>query len=315
MAGWFPDPDDQSVVRYWDGERWTDFVARPEEAKPPRRRRGLLGRLPRVRLGIAAAGLLTVLALAVAGQRLSPTVERPTALTGSKSTSASTTHSPDRVSTTSPDGAPATRVPTTPDLAGLTVAQAATRLASSGLRLGAVIKRPSEAQPGTVIGQVVEAGSGPSNDLRVDLVIAVPYLAVPAVVGQSRASAVAALASAGLVVRVTVRDVPHGSEGSVLSQRPAAGSAARPGSEAWIVVARVAASRPTPKPMPSPTPTSSSKDSRACTPGYAPCLPPASDYDCAGTGGNGPRYVGRTVRVTGSDPYALDPDHDGYGCN
>ncbi|MFZ1114547.1 MAG: hypothetical protein WAN44_01805 [Propionibacteriaceae bacterium] len=53
--------------------------------------------------------------------------------------------------------------------------------------------------------------------------------------------------------------------------------------------------------------------SRNCTPGYSPCLPPASDYDCRGGSGNGPKYTG-PVRVTGSDPYHLDRNHDGKGC-
>lgn len=52
----------------------------------------------------------------------------------------------------------------------------------------------------------------------------------------------------------------------------------------------------------------------ACTPGYSPSLPPASDYDCAGGSGNGPEYVYGTVIVTGSDPYGLDADNDGVGC-
>jgi hypothetical protein len=51
-----------------------------------------------------------------------------------------------------------------------------------------------------------------------------------------------------------------------------------------------------------------------CTRGYKPCLHPASDYDCAGGGGNGPKYVYGTVKVTGSDPYGLDSDNDGVGC-
>lgn len=50
-----------------------------------------------------------------------------------------------------------------------------------------------------------------------------------------------------------------------------------------------------------------------CTKGYKPCLHPASDYDCAGGTGDGPKYTG-TVRVKGSDPYDLDSDNDGYGC-
>ena len=51
-----------------------------------------------------------------------------------------------------------------------------------------------------------------------------------------------------------------------------------------------------------------------CTPGYSPCIPPGPDVDCAGGGGNGPRYVQGPVRVTGSDPYGLDADGDGVGC-
>lgn len=51
-----------------------------------------------------------------------------------------------------------------------------------------------------------------------------------------------------------------------------------------------------------------------CTKGYKPCLHPASDYDCAGGSGNGPKYVSGTVKVTGSDPYGLDADNDGIGC-
>jgi hypothetical protein len=55
-------------------------------------------------------------------------------------------------------------------------------------------------------------------------------------------------------------------------------------------------------------------DSQGCTPGYDPCLPPASDYDCLGGSGNGPAYTGY-VRVTGPDIYDLDRDGDGYGCD
>lgn len=52
---------------------------------------------------------------------------------------------------------------------------------------------------------------------------------------------------------------------------------------------------------------------KKCTPGYRPCLPPASDYDCRGGGGNGPKYTGRVI-VTGWDIYGLDADNDGIGC-
>ena len=55
-----------------------------------------------------------------------------------------------------------------------------------------------------------------------------------------------------------------------------------------------------------------------CTPGYSPCLVyhGGADYDCAGGSGSGPYYTaaGVTYRVSGSDPYGLDSDGDGLGC-
>ena len=56
------------------------------------------------------------------------------------------------------------------------------------------------------------------------------------------------------------------------------------------------------------------KHDEACTPGYDPCIPKGPDVDCAGGSGDGPRYVEGPVYVTGSDPYKLDRDHDGVGC-
>lgn len=52
-----------------------------------------------------------------------------------------------------------------------------------------------------------------------------------------------------------------------------------------------------------------------CDPNYAgPCVPVASDVDCAGGSGNGPAYVRGPVTVVGSDIYGLDRDGDGMGC-
>ena len=60
----------------------------------------------------------------------------------------------------------------------------------------------------------------------------------------------------------------------------------------------VSASKPKPPKKP-PAP--------KCTPGYKPCLPPRADYTC--------RDIKGSVLVTGSDPYLLDKDHDGVGCD
>jgi flagellar hook assembly protein FlgD len=54
-----------------------------------------------------------------------------------------------------------------------------------------------------------------------------------------------------------------------------------------------------------------------CTPGYSPCIPykGGEDYDCGGGSGNGPHYADNgPYTVTGSDPYGLDFDGDGLGC-
>jgi len=70
---------------------------------------------------------------------------------------------------------------------------------------------------------------------------------------------------------------------------------------------------PTVTPIPPPAPVPDAPPVEDCTPGYSPCIPPGSDVDCAGGSGNGPRYTGR-VTVTGSDPYDLDRDGNGVGC-
>jgi hypothetical protein len=52
-----------------------------------------------------------------------------------------------------------------------------------------------------------------------------------------------------------------------------------------------------------------------CDPNYTPCVPIASDVDCAGGSGNGPAYVDGPIRVIGSDLYDLDRDGDGIACD
>ncbi len=60
--------------------------------------------------------------------------------------------------------------------------------------------------------------------------------------------------------------------------------------------------------------TSAHAASGACDPNYSPCVPIASDVDCASGSGNGPAYVEGPVYVIGSDIYRLDRDGDGVGC-
>lgn len=64
--------------------------------------------------------------------------------------------------------------------------------------------------------------------------------------------------------------------------------------------------------MSEPEPLSSAP---SCVDGYSQCLDPtASDYDCEGGEGDGPQYVIGPISVTGSDPFELDLDGNGVGC-
>jgi hypothetical protein len=63
-----------------------------------------------------------------------------------------------------------------------------------------------------------------------------------------------------------------------------------------------------------PGPSHNPPPQQNCDPNYSGCLDPnASDYDCIGGSGDGPRYTG-AVRVLGDDHYDLDRDGDGVGC-
>ena len=46
-----------------------------------------------------------------------------------------------------------------------------------------------------------------------------------------------------------------------------------------------------------------------CQPGYSPCLPRVADLNCADIPSSK-----KPIRVTGSDPYRLDGDGDGWAC-
>ncbi|MDQ3480315.1 MAG: hypothetical protein M3423_03130, partial [Actinomycetota bacterium] len=70
---------------------------------------------------------------------------------------------------------------------------------------------------------------------------------------------------------------------------------------------------PAPSPPPPPLP-AVPPGAGGCDPNYSGCVPIASDVDCAGGSGNGPAYVEGPVDVLGSDPYGLDADSDGLGC-
>jgi resuscitation-promoting factor RpfB len=187
-----------------------------------------------------------------------------------------------------------------PDLVGLSVPDALQALEPFGIHTMGQTERLSRKPEGTVLSQDPPAGSEMSEATFVTVVVAKPFPRVPDVRGEELGSAKRTLKKAGLSIgQVTERESGK-PKGTVLAQTPAGGKSVKPGTAVALVVAKA--------------PATSTGGSGNCTAGYSPCLPPASDYDCAGGSGDGPKYVYGTVQVTGSDPYGLDSDNDGYGC-
>ena len=134
---------------------------------------------------------------------------------------------------------------------------------------------------------------------------------VPKLVGMRLTSAKAALADLGLRARVTYRSTARHQAGTVISQSRRTGAGVLPDSRITVVVAKAPPPPPTTAPPP-PTTT----PARNCDPSYPDvCLDPnAPDYDCAGGSGDGPRYVSGPIRVRPPDPFDLDREGDGWGC-
>jgi beta-lactam-binding protein with PASTA domain len=134
----------------------------------------------------------------------------------------------------------------------------------------------------------------------VTYVVAKAIPSVPGTAGRAKGAAISVLRAAGYRVLVTSQTRTSGTEGTVLRQSPVGGTRMKPGGTVRLVVAHVV--RPVAA-VPS-----------SCSTGYRPCLPPASDYDCAGGSGDGPAYANGPIYVTGSDPYDLDSEGDGIAC-
>lgn len=216
--------------------------------------------------------------------------------------------SPAAVSTAAaskPSESPQPTLHKVPSVANLSVSQARSRLHAAGFTVLLVAKYSQQA-PGTLLNISADAGTKMEVGSSVSLTVAKRFPTVPYVIGLSQAKATSKLKDAGYNVVVN-RQESSQAPGTVISTDPAAGTDRLPGRSVTIVVAKA----PPPPPPPPPSPSSN------CTPGYSPCLPLGpSDYDCYGGSGNGPAYTepGVTYRVTGSDPYGLDADNNGYGC-
>ncbi|HXG76286.1 MAG TPA: PASTA domain-containing protein [Gaiellaceae bacterium] len=131
---------------------------------------------------------------------------------------------------------------TVPDVVGLALSQAQSRLREAGLS-STVTREPADEPAGTVLRQAPAAGTrlerGGTVSLRVSSGPA--EATVPNVTGRDEASARAELEGAGFVVRLTEQPVTDpAQDGVVLSQDPPGGASAREGSTVTLVVGRLA---------------------------------------------------------------------------
>jgi hypothetical protein len=135
---------------------------------------------------------------------------------------------------------------------------------------------------------------------------------VPELTYMTRAEAKQTLADLGLKAATRYKVTNQDPAETVISQSPKAGAWVLPATTVSLVVAKTPAPPPSTAPPP-PPPTTPKQD---CDPSYPDvCLDPAvEDYDCAGGSGNGPEYVEGPIRVRPPDPFDLDREGDGWGC-
>ena len=170
---------------------------------------------------------------------------------------------------------------TVPGVTGLSVTEATARLRDEGLTVGELTYDdgdPAIAQD-TVLSQDPTSGTEVDEGTAVDLVLAGTAPAtVPDVTGLDQTAAAMALSAAGyLLGAVTPVADPDVAAGLVISQTPAAGEQASPGTAVAITIS----SGPplpsySPTPAATPTPTGLTPTSTPVTPTPVPTAPPST---------------------------------------
>ena len=128
--------------------------------------------------------------------------------------------------------------PPVPEVAGKSLAQAEQQIVAAGLAVGKVSRQPSSVAQGDVISTDPAAGTKEQPNTLVDLAVStgVPPAALPNVVGEPVAQAMADLRAAGFATQVDPNDVTSGvPAGAVVSQSPD-GSTAAAGSTVTLTV-------------------------------------------------------------------------------
>jgi resuscitation-promoting factor RpfB len=235
------------------------------------------------------AVITCLLALFLIGTALGRTDHTSAVASASLSSSTSPQAQASPAATSAPSTPPPAMVKV-PTLVGRTLGKAKRAATKARLEV-ALTKRYAHAPAGTILRQSIAGGHEVEEHTILTLVVAKPYPHVPGVIGKQHSPAARLLKKAGYQVKLVQQPTTTVTDGVVLSESPSPTSELLPGHVVTLVVAN-----------------------NTCTPGYSPCLPYASDYDCAGGSGDGPKYVYGVETVTGSDIYGLDADNDGLGC-
>ena len=139
---------------------------------------------------------------------------------------------------------PAVELKDVPDLAGLSVASARSRLRTLGLR--STVAEVTSSQPaGTVVGQSPGAGTElrAGSTVRLRVSSGPTTVTVPDVTGLDGASARARLRALGLTVEIVEEPTSDpGEDGLVVAQDPRAGADAEDGTTVVLTIARFASS-------------------------------------------------------------------------
>ncbi len=137
---------------------------------------------------------------------------------------------------------------TIPSVLGLSQAAAKRQLTRAKLSVRTVARPSSQYPPGQATGTDPPAGQTVTTGTEVTLFVSSgkPLTRVPAVTSQNQAAAGAELTAAGFNVHSTTQTSSTTPPGNVISQTPAGGTNATPGSTVTIVVAAAPATRTVP---------------------------------------------------------------------
>jgi PASTA domain len=180
---------------------------------------------------------------------------------------------------------------------------------TSTLDSGPAPTPPTTPSPGPADPPDTDPGDGstlPEQELRPDP--EPQTVELPTLTGMTRAETKQNLTDYGLKATIKYKSTDQYPGGTVISQLPKAGALVLRSTAVTLVLAKA---RPAPPPPPPST-----APAQNCDPSYPDmCLDPAvEDYDCTGGQAIGPEYVEGPIRVRPPDPFDLDREGDGWGC-